>query len=84
MGGGDEGAEERLNAMAYNNTYVGGRWGLFRHARAMRIITRMESHGGVELPVLRIVPTFTACPMIHIKGMCNTRCRNAADHVLHT
>ena len=34
--------------------------------------------------MLRIEPTFTACPTIHIKGMCNTGCGNAADHVLHT
>ena len=29
--------------MAYNNAYVEGWWGLFRHAGAMRLITRKAS-----------------------------------------
>ena len=29
IGGGGEGAEERLNSMSYNNAYVEGRWVLF-------------------------------------------------------
>ena len=32
IGGGGAGDKERLNSMAYNNAYVEGRWGLFRHA----------------------------------------------------
>ena len=69
VGGGGEGAKERLNAMAYNNAYIDGRWGLFRHAGAMRIITRKTSLAGVELPALPIEPTYKACPAFHIKGM---------------
>ena len=38
MGGGGEGAKERLNAMSYNNAYIDGRWGLLRQAGAMRLI----------------------------------------------
>ena len=54
---GGEGAEKRLNYMAYNNTYVDGRWGLFCHAGAMRLITHKASLAGVELPTLPIEPT---------------------------
>ena len=50
VGGGGEGAEERLNAMAYNNAYVEGRWGLYRHAGAMRLITHKASLAVVKLP----------------------------------
>ena len=84
VGGGGEGAEERLNSTAYNNYYVDGQWGLFRHAGAMGIITRKERLAGVDIPVLLIEPTYKACPAFHIKGMCNTGCGNAADHVPHT
>ena len=70
--------------MAYNNTYTEGRWGLFQHAGAMRLITRKTSLAGVELPTLPVYPTCKACPSLHIKGMCNTGCGNAADHVPHT
>ena len=56
IGGGGEGADERLNAMAYNNAYVEGRWGLFRHTGAMQFITRKESLVGVELPTLPVDP----------------------------
>ena len=35
--------------MAYNNTYVEGMWGLFRHAGAMQLITRKASLEGVDL-----------------------------------
>ena len=84
MGGGGEGAEERLNSTAYNNYYVDGQWGLFRHAGAMGIITRKERLAGVDIPVFLIEPTYKACPAFHIKGMCNTGCGNAADHVPHT
>ena len=48
--------KEDLNAIAYNNTYVEGRWGLFRHAWAMRIITCKASLAGVELPALPVDP----------------------------
>ena len=67
--------------MAYNNSYVDGRWGLFRYAGAMRLITRKAILAGVELPAWPIDPT---CPAFHIKGMCNTWCGNTADHVPHT
>ena len=84
VGGGGKVAEECLNAMAYNNAYIEGRWGLFRHAGAMRIITHKASLTGVYLPASPVDPTCKACPAFHIKGMCNTECRSAADHVLHT
>ena len=70
--------------MAYNNTYVEERWGLFGHAGAMRLITLKDSLAGVELPVLPVEPHCKACPTFYIKGMCNTGCGNAADHVAHT
>ena len=38
-GGGSTGEEERPNMIAYNNAYVEERWGLFRHAGVMRLIT---------------------------------------------
>ena len=38
-GGGITGEEERPNSIAYNNAYLDGRWGLFWHAGAMRLIT---------------------------------------------
>ena len=56
-GGGGEGSEERLNSMAYNNTYVDGRWVIFRHVGLMRLITRKASLVGVKLPVSTIDPT---------------------------
>ena len=84
VGGGGDGSEERRNAMAYKNAYVDGRWGLLRHAGAMRLITRKASLAGVKLPASLVEQNCTACPMFHIKGMCNTGCRNAADHVPHT
>ena len=31
-----------------------------------------------------IESTYKACPAFHIKEMCNTGCRNAADHFPHT
>ena len=69
--------------MSYNNAYVDGRWGLFLHAGAMRLVTRKASLAGVELPTSLIKPTCKACPTFHIKGVCNTGCRNAADHIPH-
>ena len=59
-------------------------WGLFRHVGAMRLITRKTSLAGVDLPALPVEPNCKACPAFHIKGMCNTVCGNAADHVAHT
>ena len=84
IGSGGEGAEERLIAMADNNVYVKGRWGLFRNAGAMRLITLKASLAGFDLPASPVKPNYKACPAFHIKGMCNTGCRNAADHVTHT
>ena len=83
VGGGDEGAKERLNSMAYNNAYVDGRWGLFRHAGAMRLITRKASPAGVELPASPIDPTCKSSLTFHIKGMCNTGYGNEAEHLPH-
>ena len=83
-GGGSPGGEERLNAIAYNNAYMEGRWGLLRHAGAMRLITRKASLEGVELPASPVDPKCKACPAFHIKGMCNMGCGNATDHVAHT
>ena len=70
--------------MDYNNAYIDGRWGLFRHAGAMRLTTRKEILADDELPKLPIDPTYKACPAFHIKDMCNTGCENADDHVQHT
>ena len=83
-GGGGAGDEELLNAIAYNNTYVEGRWGLFWHAGAMRLITRKARLAGVNLSMLPGGPQMQACPAFHIKGMCNTGCGNATNHVAHT
>ena len=68
----------------YNNAYVEERWGLFRHAGAMRLITQKASAAGVELPLLPIDPKCMTCPAYHIKAMCNTGFRNVGDHVTHT
>ena len=83
-GGGGKGAKECLNAMEYNNAYVEGWWGLFWHVGVMRLIIHKASLVGVRLPALPVEPTCKACPAFHIKGMCNTGCRNAADHIAHT
>ena len=69
--------------MAYNNAYVDGQWSLFRHAGEMRIITSQARLAGVDLPASPIDPSCKACPAFHIKGMCNTGCRNADDHIPH-
>ena len=84
IGGGSAGDEERINSMAYNNAYVEGRWGLFRHAEAMRLITRKASLSGIDIPASPVDPNCKACPSFRIKGICNTGCRNAANHVAHT
>ena len=60
------------------------RWGLFRHAGAMRLITQKASATGVELPSSPVDPKCKACPAYHIKGMCNTGCGNVGDHVTYT
>ena len=83
IGGGGAGDEERLNSMAYNNTYMEGRWGLLCQAGAMRIITCKASLAGVNLPAFPVDPKCKACPTFNIKGMCNTGCGNATDHVTH-
>ena len=72
------------NAIAYHNAYVEGRWGPFRNAGAMRMITQKASLAGVELPALPVNPKCKACSAFHIKGMCNTGCVNVTDHVAHT
>ena len=43
--------------MAYNKSYVEGRWGLFQNAGAMRLITRKASLAGIKLPVSPVEPT---------------------------
>ena len=84
IGGSGKGAEEILNSITYNNPYMEVRWGLFRKAGAMRLIARNASLAVVELPALPVDPKCKAFPAFHIKGMCNTGCWNAADHVTHT
>ena len=81
---GSTGEEDRPNAIAYNNAYMEERWGLFRHAGVMRLITRKSSAAGVELPLLPVDPKCKACPAYHIKGMCYTGCGNVGYHVTHT
>ena len=49
----------------------------------MRLITCKASLAGVNLPASPVDPNCKACPAFHIKGMCNTGCGNAADHVTH-
>ena len=87
-GGGQEAvaqeADDRPNTIAYNNAYMEKRWGLFRHAVAMRLIMQKASAAGVELPLSPVDPKCKACPAYHIKGMCNTGCGNVGDHVTHT
>ena len=87
-GGGGSGSgsvgEERPNAIAYNNSYLEDRWGAFRHAGAMRLITRKASTAVVKLPSSPLDPKYKACPAYHIKGMCNTGCGNVGDHAVHT
>ena len=83
-GGGSTGEEERPNAIAYNKTYVEGRWGLFWHARVMRLITQTAILAGVELPSSPVYPQCKACPTFHIKGMCNMVRDNITDHAAHT
>ena len=78
------GKEERPKSIAYNNAYMEGRWGLFRQAGVMRIITRKSSIAVVELPVLPVEPKCKAYPAFHIKDTCNTGCRNMTDHVAYT
>ena len=84
VGGGGSTGEDRPNTIAYNNAYMEERWALFKHAGAMRLITRKASAAGVELPSSPVDPKCKACPAYHIKGMCNTGCGNVGDHVTHT
>ena len=50
----------------------------------MRLITRKASAVGVYLPTLPLYPKCMACLAYHIKGMCNTGCRNVGYHAMHT
>ena len=72
------------SVIAYNNAYMEERWGLFRHEEAMRLMTRKASEAGVELLSSLVDPKCKACPVYHIKGMCNMGCGNVRDHVTHT
>ena len=87
-GGGGSGSrragKDRPNAIAYNKAYVEDRWGAFRHAGAMQLITRKASAAGVEIPSSPLDPKCKACPAYHIKGICNTGCGNVGDHATHT
>ena len=58
--------------------------GLFWHTGEMRLIARKASLAGVDIPVLPVETNCKACPTFHIKGMYNTGCGNAADHIPHT
>ena len=84
MSGSGSAGEERPNAIAYNNSYLEDRWGAFRHAGAMRLITIKASTAGVELPLSLLDPKCKACPAYHITGICNTGCGNVGDHAIHT
>ena len=70
--------------MAYNNAYMEGRWDLLWHAGEMRLITCKKILAGVKLPMSPVEPNSKACPALHIKGMCNTGCRNVTGHIAHT
>ena len=50
----------------------------------MLLITCKAILAGVELPTSPVEPNCKSCPVFHIKGMCNTGCGNAADHIAHT
>ena len=39
---------------------------------------------GRQAPLVPLDPKCKACPTYHIKGMCNTGCRNVGDHATHT
>ena len=52
----------------YNNAYVEDRWGAFRHAGAMRLITRKASAAVVEVPSSPLDPKCKSFPAYHIKG----------------
>ena len=85
-GGGGSGStdKDRPNDIAYNNAYMEERWGLFRHTGAMRLITQKASTSGVKLPLSPVDPKCKASPAYHIKGVCNTGCRNVGYHVTQT
>ena len=70
--------------MAYNNDYADGRWDLFRHAGAMRLITCKASLLVVKLHASPIKRTYKSYPAFYIKWICNTGCVNAADHFPHS
>ena len=50
----------------------------------MRLITHKASLAGVNLPASLVDTNCKACPAFHIKGMRNTGCGNATNHVAHT
>ena len=76
-GGGRSGStgEDRPNAIAYNNAYMEERWGLFRHAVAMRLITQKASVAGVELPSSPVDPQVQGLPHLSHKGGVQYRMR---------
>ena len=49
----------------------------------MRLITRKASLAGVDLPTSPMDPKCKACPAFHIKGVCNTGCGKATNHIAH-
>ena len=83
-GGGSVGEEERLKAIENNTAYVEGRWVLFQHKGAMRLVTRKASLAGIDIPASPVDPKCKSCPAFLIKGMCNTGCGNMTYHVVYT
>ena len=49
----------------------------------MWLITRKSSTAGLELPSWPLDPKCKVCPAYHIKGMCNTGCRNVGYHAVN-
>ena len=54
--------EDRPTAIAYKNSYLEERWGAFRHAGAMRLITIKANTAGVKLPSSPLDPKCKAFP----------------------
>ena len=71
--------------MVVNEWYVANRWRPFCDVCGpMRARVSKADLAGNTLPRSPANDAVLWCPAWNVKGMCNGRCGNAADHVAHT
>ena len=68
--------------MVYHPSYYETRWKVLRDkAGPMRGSLKRASGLGLTLPPSPRDASKDSCPSYHIKGLCNSRCSRAGDHM---